>query len=240
MENNLFFCCIDDYELSLSYSCFESGCDEEGICRCSRITDVFISNIDMKFLLDTFISKINSGVDSISLARENNIVDFLYGYNPELVNRYCIDRVLRINKLYDPSEWIYEISGGYYGEEISDWYINEVTFEKVKSQIYHVLKLDELKDKIFYLLELENGYILDSLKDKDFSIKSIDYSKLIFPNEVHLSKVKSKDLSFYKNSYYTPQIRGIVIKQGDSYRVVDGYHRLSIFDMKNVLAFVAE
>jgi len=82
------------YDVSLDYetdhNCSESGCDDEGICRCGTISNVRVER-----------------VDSWDIARHYPTGDIIHDYAVErLISRFRTD------------EFDIEVGGGYYGDEI--------------------------------------------------------------------------------------------------------------------------
>jgi hypothetical protein len=163
--------------------------------------------------------------------RESRISEILYG--GEIVDKYCIYRILVINKAFDTGNWEVNTCGGYYGQEIDDVTIDASLLFKINEQCEKLFKLETLSEKLRYVLELEYGFLLDDVKDCEFELISIyknhiDFKKL---NQNHIINVKMEDLSHYSISNYDLP-RGIV--RGDStgwvpmdnYKIVDGYHRI--------------
>lgn len=234
LENRDFLDLVDNQTYE-SYSCESYGCSEEGICRCAQIDYVQIIRVDIQSLSQEFFKRIFS--DSKSSLRDNKINEILYGFKLDLVNLYCIDRILTINRIYDGSNWEPVISSGYYGEELSDLVIKSSLFSDLNEQFNEVFNLDRLEDKIFYLLNLEYGGLLNTVKDKKFEILEVNIKDLIYGQKSHLKKVQSKNLDYYKD-YSLP--RGLVVETNGRYRVIDGYHRLSALNSEQVTLIVAK
>lgn len=224
-----------EYKCHESYSCDTYGCYEEGICRCLNIDYVEIKKIDIQELSSIFFSENHQYGTNHS--RDEKLVNLLFDYDPKLINRWCIERILTINKVFELQNWSYTIQNGYYGEEVEDFKLDETLFRKVCWQIEEILHIDSLKDRVFYLLDLEYGSVLDSLKDKNFYIDKLSINRITFPNSEHKNIVSSKNLDFYK-SYNLP--KAIVSKKNDSYNLVDGYHRLVANTSPNFWVIIAE
>ena len=233
LDNDLFDCV--EYRCHERFSCDISGCVEEGICRCSQIESVDIIKVNLEILTEQFYSQIkNHGTHA---NRENKIVNLLWDYNPEVINRWCIDRLLSINKVWNIDTIEYTFQNGYYGEEIGSFYLNQKLFEKLAHQIELVINIDTLKERVLYLLELEYGKILDNLLDKEYSIERVEFEKIIFPKQSHKKIVDSKILDYY-NRYKLP--KGLLLKKGNYFHVVDGYHRISASSEKKITVIVAK
>jgi len=99
--------------------------------------------------------------------------------------------------------------------------------------------LQSLSDKLKFCLNLEYGHILPELKTVDFEIISIyktdiDFKKL---NQEHIESCKQEDLTHYSSHNYSLP-RGIVKRKGDTYTIVDGYHRIIATDQKAFEVFL--
>lgn len=236
MFDNSNFIDFIDYTAHEEFSCESYGCYEEGICRCARIQNFFIKDIKISNLVNEIYSRLkeNSKLES----RDNKLTQLIYDYEPDTINRYCIDRILSVYKIWKAENWFPVISSGYYGEEIEDIIIQRESFEKILSKITEVISIDELDLKIHFLFKLEYGEIIEKLKSKKFSLTKVDYSSIKFPQKSHSNRVESKELSFYSN-YNLP--KGVLLKNGNNYLVVDGYHRLLANSLlKEVEVIIAE
>jgi hypothetical protein len=223
---NKFIEAIIEYDYSREYYCDQSGCNDEGICRCSSIVDINLKSVDLLLITDLIYSDFLPS-DKISRKREMKISEILYG--GETVDRYCIYRILSINKVYFTYNWELNIVGGYYGQETDGFFMDSSIFSKINSQISFLFSLDNISDKLKYVIELEYGRLSDVIKDSDFEIISIyktDIDRMSL-NKNHLLDVKQEDISHYsRNSYNLP--RGIVKKTNNGYSIIDGYHRIEV------------
>ena len=100
-------------------------------------------------------------------------------------------------------------------------------------------QIDNLSERVEYLLTIENGFILDDIKDKKYHISVIDIDDIIFSNTEHKRKVVIEELEHYSDRNYSG-IRGIVKKDGIKWKLIDGYHRLSKTENKLVKVLVIE
>lgn len=223
------------YDYDTIYSCEESGCNEEGICRCGHITDTYLNKVDVSAIVNNIYSEIFD--NSISTKR-NNVINSLWGISSE-IQKYTIDRILRVNKIWKPEFWNINVSGGYYGQEIDEVILIEDMVLKINSQLEMAFQIDNLSERVEYLLTLENGFILDDIKDKKYHISVIDIDDIIFSNTEHKRKVVIEELEHYSDRNYSG-IRGIVKKDGIKWKLIDGYHRLSKTENKLVKVLVIE
>lgn len=239
MLQNRFSDSIIEYDYLREYYCEQSGCYDEGICRCSSIVDVEIKSVNLTFLSDVIYSELLPP-DKITRKREMKLSELLYG--GETVDRYCIYRILSINKVYMPCNWELNIVGGYYGQETEGFTMDTSVFSKINSQVEFLYSLQSMSDKLKYVLNLEYGHLTDAVKNSDFEIISIyktdiDTKSL---NKNHLFNVKQEDLSHYKRGIYNLP-RGVVKKVSNGYSIIDGYHRIeSINDRKEFEVFMVK
>ena len=223
------------YDYDTIYSCEESGCNEEGICRCGHITNTYLNKVDVSAIVTNIYSEIFD--NSISTKR-NNVINSLRGISSE-IQKYTIDRILRVNKIWKPEFWNINVSGGYYGQEIDEVILIEDMVLKINSQLEMAFQIDNLSERVEYLLTIENGFILDDIKDKKYHISVIDIDDIIFSNTEHKRKVVIEELEHYSDRNYSG-IRGIVKKDGIKFKLIDGYHRLSKTENKLVKVLVIE
>lgn len=223
------------YDYDTIYSCEESGCNEEGICRCGHITNTYLNKVDVSAIVTNIYSEIFD--NSISTKR-NNAINSLWGISEE-IQKYTIDRILRVNKIWKPQFWEINVSGGYYGQEIDEVVLIEDMVLKINSQLERAFQIDNLTERVEYLLTLENGFILDDIKDKKYHISVIDIDDIIFSNTEHQRKIIIEELEHYSDRNYSG-IRGVVKKDGIKFKLIDGYHRLSKTENKLVKVLVVE
>jgi hypothetical protein len=221
------------YNCDTVYSCEESGCNEEGICRCGYITNTYLTKVDVSGVSANIYSEIFD--NSISTKRHNTI-NSLWGISEE-IEKYTIDRILRINKIWKPEFWDINVGGGYYGQEVDEVVLIEDMVQKLNTQLEKAFDIDNLTQRIEYLLELENGFILEDIKDKKYVVSVIDIDDIIFTNPDHKRRVLTEELEHYSDRNYTG-IRGIVKKDGKKFKLIDGYHRLSKTENKLVKVLV--
>jgi hypothetical protein len=217
------------------YDCENYGCDEEGICRCGSIENEHVESVDVSLIVkkiyDDFFEQ------GKAANRNNTINEVLYGIGKD-IDIYTIDRILRSYKIWESENWNIEVEGGYYGQEVNDVTIKESIADKIEEELLIVFSLPSLKEKIEYLLKVEYGKILPEITDSTYEYIVIDKDEIIFGVEKHLNKVMKKDLDFYSDKNYNG-IRGIVVKSGDKWRVIDGYHRIFSTKWPKVKVLVA-
>lgn len=220
-----------DYDYHTEHSCESSGCYDEGICRCGHIVDTYVNSVNLSSLTEEIYSQFMPE-NGKTRKRESRISEILYG--GEIVDKYCIYRILVINKAFDTGYWEVNTCGGYYGQEIGDVTIDASLLFKINEQCDKFFQLETLSEKLRYVLELEYGFLLDDVKDCEFELISIyknhiDFKKL---NQNHINNVKMEDLRHYAPSEYDLP-RGIVRGEIDNYKIIDGFHRIISSDDKN-------
>ena len=207
-------------------NCIAYGCLDENICRCYSIDRVLILNIDINSITEKIWDDINQD-DSIN-QRDKKLTTLIYDFNPDEVNKYCVHRILTRQKIWDPDNWIGVTGKGYYGDEVDDVCIKQPLFNQTCDKILEVVSLETLEEKINFVLKLEYGFILDKIQGKKMKVEIVDWNKLEFLQENHLSSVLSKNFDHYNDQKYNKDmIRGIVLKENDRLKVIDGYHRLT-------------
>jgi hypothetical protein len=218
------------------YDCENSGCQDEGICRCGFITNVYITNVDIPMISNIIYDDINSFGNSITKKRNVKLDLLLNGYGKDM-DLYMIDRILRKWKVYNPDSWDVEICNGYYGQEVEEISLKLDICNELNSEIIKALSIEPLNERVEYLLKLEYGRILPELEECQWSLEIIDLDQLTFGSDSNVKKCKKeieKESTKYKGYFYddknyynvlTKLIRGLAIKNGKNYRLIDGYHR---------------
>jgi len=228
------------YDLQYDYnnytSCSESGCDEEGICRCSIIENAHVVSVNIPNMVNHIFD--NYFDNSISSKRNSTINSILGGVSKE-IDIYTIDRILRINGAHEPSNWDIQVCSGYYGQEIDGVILEDVVSSKIEKQIDDAFNIIDLTERIEYLLTLEYGNVLPELKGCKYSIEKVERDSIIFGSDSHYRKVNEKKLDHYSDKNYNG-IRGIAISKGDRLRLIDGYHRCTTSEDRTVKLLIAK
>ena len=212
-----------DYDYNDYRDCESYGCDEEGICRCGTIDDAHVISVKIPPMVNEIYE--NYFDNSLSTKRNSTINTILGGVSKE-IDIYTIDRILRINKVYEPSNWDVQVCGGYYGQEIDDVILEDSVAKKIENQLEDAFNIIDLTERIEFLLMLEYDKILPELKGLSYKITEVERDSIIFGSDAHYKNVLNEDLEHYSDKNYC-SIRGIVISKGDKYRLIDGYHRCS-------------
>lgn len=210
-ESNNFPSYLLDFNYHTEYSCTSNDRDNicDPYCKCGTIVDIEILNIDF------------------------STIDIVKDYFEEfkLIDQYCIDRILKIYNFQDPSLWEINVCSGYYGQEIES--ASFINMHKLADKIKEFILIEMDLDKIKFILELEYGYILDSLKKAStVAIKSsnIDYLKSsIQLNENYSNKLNKENLEYYSqkmdNNMNFDFPFFIAQEKNGQLFLIDGYHR---------------
>lgn len=168
-----------------------------------------------------------------------------------LIFRYCIFRILTHYQIYrstiaennprtkeseeDKSsiilpKWGYKLGEDYYGQELEGIYLYH-EFSKQLDIHFDFLKRHNSSSQLEYILQLEHGHLLPSLKNQKWKIKQVDANHLYFSNQIYQEKCHQnlkEDSEYLTQLHQLPYPRGITIYQKDldRYKVIDGYHRL--------------
>jgi hypothetical protein len=194
------------YDYYIDRDCFEAGCDDEGICRCGKITDEKVSDIK-RSVLDHLVQK-------IKLRKNGKIKDYHLVVKDNTFFEYCVNRLYSINKLYEPDSWEITISGGYYGQEIDSVSPTNSFFDDV----VQLAKLNP-QERINYVLTREYGYVHEKLRNKVFIERTVPTKYLVIGNEYR--KIYQK---IYDDKEYKLPI-GIYLRKNNKFVLIDGYNR---------------
>jgi hypothetical protein len=206
-----------DYDSNVAPDHYERCAND--YCRCSTIENACVTSIDYKGIAKAVIN-------------EFDIV-----YDKELNSR-VINDIEKVCKTITKDDFYCDVCGGYYGEELDSITLdNSIILKRLEEVIdlkkARKAKLNKLNDGrvvidseiVKDILIKEYGYLLDDLVDADFSVIDVDTSDIVLPNREYADKVKNSDLSGYKNHR---GICGVVRYDNGKYRVIDGYHRVTV------------
>jgi hypothetical protein len=223
-----------EYDYSDYRDCSAHGCDDEGICRCGTIENAHVISVNIPSMVNEIHG--NYFDNTLATKRNSTINNILGGVSKE-IDIYTIDRILRINKVYEPTNWEVQVCGGYYGQEIDDIILDDSIARKVEDQLDKAFDIIDLTERIEYLLMLEYGELLPSLQGCKYSVETVERDSIIFGSDEHYRKVNSKNLEHYSDKKYQG-IRGIALVKGDKFRLIDGYHRSSTSENRTIKLLV--
>jgi hypothetical protein len=224
-----------NYDYDAYRDCGAHGCDEEGICRCETLENAHVVTVDIPSIVNEIY---NSIFDNSLSSKRNSAINSILGGVSKEIDIYTIDRILRINKAYEPTNWEVQVCGGYYGQEIDDVILENSVAQKIEDQINEAISIIDLTPRIEYLLMLEYGSILPVLQGRQYSIETVERDSIIFGSDEHYRKVNTKNLDHYSDKNYTG-IRGIALVKDGKFRLIDGYHRSSTSENIKIQLLIA-
>jgi len=226
-------CNYDSYN-----DCENNGCIDEGICRCGVISNQHVSSVDINLISKNIYDQyFDNDLSNIRDEKLSQILDDSVGKD---INLYTIDRILRHFKIWKNNCWYIEVKYGYYGEEVTGVFFEKNTIQKIENKINEAFSITSLTERVKYLIILEYKRLLPEISNSKFELITLPVNSLEFGSKTHYGNVNKEDLSHYRNY---DGIMGLVTKKtNDKYRIIDGYHRLSVAvnmksnDVKLILA----
>jgi len=202
-----------NYDYDTDNNCENYGCNDEGICRCSTISNCRVTGI-------SHLYKIGS---------------LYHNYYPCNITNYCVDRILKCNLAWDSSLYEFVTEHDYYGDILSSVTLNEFVSGVIDEEVEELLKLYTVNEKIEYILKLEYRKLLPTLANRDWKIKEIGTDLLFYTSSKHLQEAK-------KNAIVTNHLlpKAIVIPYKGLYQVIDGYHRTVNYEGREISVIVGE
>ena len=184
------------------------------ICRCTEIINAHVDNVDVKEIIKR--------------------LDIAHTRSDVRIDAYCFDRICYAFKIYDKDLYEIEIGGGYYGEEVYGvWFENE---EKIFNAYCELLALNTDLEKIQYCLKLEYGYLIDCVElASSADIINVSPKKIHTPQMEYFKRVDREIINAYKDRNLPI---AVCVKDGDQYRLIDGYHRFVANKDKNEIEII--
>ncbi len=199
-------------EYNYTTACDERGCEAAyenggGYCRCGQYEDISITKVDMPVIRDVMTKHLSE------------------------FKAYCVDRVLVYNHVYNPDSWEMRVRPGYYGEESVGIYL--LNGEECQKQIDTVIKLRSHRQRLEYVLTLEYGFVLDDVRNQDWTIKTVPLKSLIFGQKNYHCKIGSDVVDEYRKCPNTLP-KAVCLRADDKYRIIDGYHRCQAWQEEQI------
>lgn len=196
-------------------------CASEGVCRSFRVSSLEFLSVDLLSVARDALGV--GGPASRQRRRSERASLLLRGYDSAF-DAYCLERALVLAGAYLPSRWEQHLVVGYYGQEVDRLTLGPETAAECAAAYESVAAEESLHGRARALLTLEYGRVLPLLDGCDWSIESVPRERLVFPQARHMGRAA-------RGSEYAARpagaIMGVCKREGQSYRVVDGYHRLS-------------
>lgn len=137
---------------------------------------------------------------------------------------YCINRLLRCAKIYEPDAWTVSPQNGYYGEELGSVSLDFSVVHELEKSITELLSFKDPQKEVEYILIKEYGVLLDRVKQLYWNDDWIKPKDLVIGQQDHYRHVDQQVVNMYQTF---PWAKGIVVKQDDKYHLIDGYHRMA-------------
>ena len=175
-------------------------CDDD-YCRCTEIKHAWVDTINIRKVIENLYRK-HCKTDSY-------------------IDEYCFDRICYAFKIYDKDYYEVKVGWGYYGQEVEGVYFEDE--EKILNAYHEMLALNTPLEKIQYCLKLEYNYLLDCVESSTYaSIIEASPNDIRLPQTEYFIKLENKVIEDYKNRELPI---AVCIKDGNKYRLIDGYHR---------------
>jgi|ERR1035437_3991469 hypothetical protein len=151
------------------------------------------------------------------------------------IDEYFIDRIINLGN-FNRDNFEIDVVDGYYGQEIGSVKL-DVASEKIvliNSQLNHMLALKTIKEKLFYCLDLEYNSLLPELETLHYYEETIAKDQVKFYNERYMERrvpVLDRYLKY-------PYVVALLIENGKDYRLIDGYHRFSASQGKEIKVII--
>lgn len=206
-------------------SCHESGCDEEGICRCGHIEDVEIASVDKQRVI-------------------NAILDYSSVKDP--FQLYCLSRMLTYSALGEASDFEVKVEGGYYGDEIGDIHLTKAAKALINSLVIELNSCKAMKEMVELILVQEYGHLLPRLKNLTWTIVKVKANSVVIPNKVYHSKLDKTAITEYAKWFkespakFKKVPRCLCTKEGSKFKLVDGYHKFTASRENELFILVGE
>jgi len=209
---------IIKYSTTRYYPCHNgSDCCKDDYCRCSTITCKSITDQNTSKLIEYATADIKDITNS-------NLNIF----------KYAVDRIVANSNLYSDDSWDLKIEPGYYGEEVDELVISEHIINLISDRFNILSTTQTTMELIMGVLQYEYEHILPSLLNlNNVDIVDVDINKVMLNNDTYMRKV-SKEPDYYKD-YNLP--RAVCTKDGDYYKLIDGYHRVTSAKKNNINKF---
>ena len=197
-KTNLSWVVDYDYERS---GCHCDAYTRGDYCRCTTIERAWVEEVNVKEVIDALYSE--------------------HHKNTTELDRYYFDRICHIFQIYDKDLYEVETGAGYYGEEVYGVYFDDE--EKIVKAYHELTSLKTDVEKVKYCLKLEYGYLLECVVTANHSYTvSIVPGLVKLPNREYFTRVNRDVVDAYRNRKLPV---AVCVKDGGSYRLIDGYHR---------------
>ncbi len=210
-------------------------CLSEGVCRSFTITAVEFNSVDLLGIAEESHAKFHKRASrEYARSEKTNLVLRGYGSKFEI---YCLERVLVANRVYLPGNWEHMLTRGYYGQEVDSLTISRDVADECSRQYESICGIEGLGGRVERLLVIEYGSILPQLRGCTWSIGEVPRERLVYPQPRHRDSASRGRVYEGRDP---ESIMGVCKREGDQYRVVDGYHRLTQTKGDKVTIIIAD
>ena len=187
-------------------------CDD--YCRCSSLTNVRLRSLNVASVVEAVIPK----------------------KLRHTITGYCAQRMLRHSGVGDKDNWSVEVRPGYYGQEIDGVLLDRSIAETATDHIKQVLAFRNDALRMEHILKLEYGYLLPSLRQREWTIRKISRGDVVVGQDDHYHrKLDRKLVEGYQDHTFPVAVCAVI---DGVYRLIDGYHRFSSTEGKRKVAVV--
>ena len=170
-------------------------------CRCTTIENAWVEKVNVRKVLKELYRR--------------------HSRNDSYIDKYCFDRICYAFQIYNKDLYEVKTGSGYYGEEV---YGVHFEYEKnIFDAYYELLELSTVIEKIQYCLKLEYGYLIDRVKSATSAIIiEVSPNDIRLPQTEYFIKLNKNVIEEYENIDLPI---AVCVKEGNDYRLIDGYHR---------------
>lgn len=196
---------VIDYDYDMSHDCEANGCDS--ICRCGRIQNARVTQV-----------------------RPYGVISSVVSSSCKPILKYCVGRVIT-HMVNDPVVWELRIGGGYYGQEVYGADLRYDTANELKEILQELVKVRTAKGQIEFALNVEYGYVLDSIKKATgFEVQDVEIRNMsLVRSEEHYRRLDKKAVEYYKGVMEHRRFKepiALCLRGDFGLRLIDGYHRM--------------
>lgn len=180
---------IVDYDYKRT-DCDGSCREYNDYCRCTKLYDAKVKSV-------------------------NGIYEYILDFGESIEQKYILDRLYSIHKMYDCYNYDVQIGGGYYGQEIYGVTFNE--FDKLCENLDRLFCMD-FKSAILALFELEYNFIPDFILDLKFEISKfpLNYINPVMTKKNNINCILNCDIPI-----------AVIYYDGNKHSIIDGNHRIN-------------
>ena len=207
-----------DYDYDSYRDCEANGCD--GICRCERLMNLRVTSVDVNCFARNVCKEMK-----LTDSTEHQILE------------YCIDRLLRLHRVYESNAWDLSASMSYYGEEVNSVRLDSSIASNLGKDIAVLLATE---NPIEFILQKEYDFLLPELIGQKWTVDSVPFKNIHLGAVRHMQKINQEASKIYAN--YTGVLAVCLPAEDEKehYRVIDGYHRVTTMQREHPKTRIAK